>query len=133
MKNMLVRKLKNFRGYSLLKEKYERAGEISYEDMVNAVSMGDKAAVEGFSETIEKLSVVLSDYVNLFNPALLVLGGGFFDLFPFVLPELKRELQKHCLTPSFGNVQLKLSKLSVDGAIIGSAMQIIRTTFMKPD
>ena len=133
MKNMLIKKLEKFKGYSLLKEKYERAGEISYEDMVNAVNMRDKVAIEGFGETIERLGAVLADYINLFNPALLVLGGGFFDLFPFALPELERELQKQCLTPSFMNVQLKLSELSVDGAIIGSAMQIIRTAFTKPD
>jgi hypothetical protein len=59
-----------------------------------------------------------------------VLGGGFFDLFPFVLPELERELQKQCLTPSFRNVQLRLSELSIDGAIKGSAMQIIQTAFL---
>ena len=129
IKNMLINKLENFKGYSLLKEKYERAGEISYEDMVSAVNMGDKVAVEGFGEVIEKLSIVLADYINLFNPSTLVLGGGFFDFFPFVLPELERELQKHCLTPSLMNVHLKLSELSVDGAIMGSAMQIIQTAF----
>ena len=131
MKNIIIQKLEGFKGYSLLKEKYEHNGEISYEDMVNAVSIGDKVAVEGFSETIEKLCIVLADYINLFNPASLVLGGGFFDLFPFVLPELERELQKQCLTPSFRNVQLKLSELSIDGAIKGSAMQIIQTSFLN--
>jgi len=131
MKNMIIKKLQGFKGYSLLKEKYERVGEMSYEDMVNAVSIGDKVAVEGFSEAIEKLCIVLADYINLFNPASLVLGGGFFDLFPFVLPELERELQKQCLTPSFRNVQLRLSELSIDGAIKGSAMQIIQTAFLN--
>jgi predicted NBD/HSP70 family sugar kinase len=129
IKNMIIRKLDGFKGYSLLKEKYEKAGEISCEDMANAVNMGDKVVVEGFSETIEKLCIVLADYINLFNPASLVLGGGFFDLFPFVLPELERELQKQCLTPSFRNVQIRLSELSIDGAIKGSAMQIIHSTF----
>ena len=129
IKNMFIQKLEQFRGYSLLKEKYEHAGEISYEDMVYAASMGDKVAVEGFSETIEKLGIVLADFINLFNPASLVLGGGFFDLFPFVLPELEHELQKQCLTPLFRNIQLRLSELSLDGAIKGSAMQIIQTAF----
>jgi predicted NBD/HSP70 family sugar kinase len=129
MKQMLVEKLESYKGYSQLKEKYERTKEISYQDIANAVRTGDKVAVEGFGETIEKLSLVLSDYINLFNPASLVLGGGFFDLFPFILPELERELQKQCLTPSFRNVQLFLSELSVDGAIIGSAMQIIEKLF----
>ena len=129
MKNRILQKLELFRGYSILKEKYEQTGEISYEDIAYAVSMGDKVAVEGFSETIEKLGIVLSDFINLFNPASLVFGGGFFDVFPFVLPELERELQKQCLTPLFRNVQLRLSELSLDGAIKGSAMQIIQTAF----
>jgi predicted NBD/HSP70 family sugar kinase len=126
IKNALVGKLNEFRGYSLLKEKLESSGDISYKDMANAVSMGDKVAVECFGETIEKLSVALADYVNLFNPASLVLGGGFFDMFPFVLPELEHELQKQCLTPSLWGIKLGLSGLSVDGAIKGSAMQIIQ-------
>lgn len=129
MKVMLIQKLEKFHGYSLLKEKYENSGGITYEDIVDAVNMGDKVTVEGFGETIEKLSIVLADYINLFNPKSLVLGGGFFDLFPFVLPELERELQKQCLTPSFRNVQLRLSDLSHDGAVRGSAMQIIQTAF----
>jgi predicted NBD/HSP70 family sugar kinase len=129
IKNTLVGKLNEFRGYSPLKEKLESSGDISYEDMANAVSIGDKVAVECFGETIEKLSIVLADYVNLFNPASLVLGGGFFDMFPFVLPELERELQKQCLTPSLWGIKLGLSELSVDGAIKGSAMQIIQTVW----
>jgi predicted NBD/HSP70 family sugar kinase len=129
VKQMLVKKLEDYKGYSQLKEKYERTLEISYQDIANAVRTGDKVAVEGFGETVEKLSLVLSDYINLFNPAYIVLGGGFFDLFPFILPELERELQKQCLTPSFRNVQLYLSELSIDGAIMGSAMQIIERLF----
>jgi predicted NBD/HSP70 family sugar kinase len=129
MKQALVEKLEAYKGYSQLKEKYERTKEISYQDIANAVRTGDKVTVESFSETIEKLSTVLADYINLFNPASLVLGGGFFDLFPFILPELERELQKQCLTPSFRNMQLYLSELSVDGSIRGSAMQIIQRIF----
>jgi hypothetical protein len=48
---------------------------------------------------------------------------------PFVLPELERELQKQSLIPSFRNVELRLSELSVDGAIKGRAMQIIQRFF----
>ncbi|MDR2553622.1 MAG: hypothetical protein LBD31_10735 [Treponema sp.] len=46
-----------------------------------------------------------------------------------MLPELERELQKQSLTLSFRNVKLRLSELSVDGAIKGSAMQIIQRFF----
>jgi predicted NBD/HSP70 family sugar kinase len=130
MKNMLVRRLEDFSGYSMLKEKYERTHGISYEDIANAAQAGDKVAIEGLGETITLLGSVLADYVNLFNPTLMVLGGGFFDLFPFVLPDVERELQRQCLTPSFRNIQLYLSELSMDGAIIGSAMQIIQRCFI---
>jgi predicted NBD/HSP70 family sugar kinase len=130
MKRMLIGKLENFQGYSLLKEKYERAHEISYEDIANAAKTGDKVAIEGLGETIAMLGAVLSDYINLFNPTLVVLGGGFFDLFPFTLPEVEREIQKQCLTPSFRNIQLRFSELSMDGAIIGSAMQLVQRYFI---
>jgi predicted NBD/HSP70 family sugar kinase len=126
MKKMIAARLEKFQGYSLLKEKYERTKEISYEDIANSASAGDKVAMEGLGETITMLGTVLADYINLFNPTLLVLGGGFFDLFPFVLPDVEQELRKQCLTPSLRNIQLHLSKLSTDGAIIGSAMQLIQ-------
>jgi predicted NBD/HSP70 family sugar kinase len=130
MKNMLIHRLEDFRGYSQLKEKYERTKEISYEDIAHAANAGDKVAIEGLGETLAILGSVLADYVNLFNPSLVVLGGGFFDLFPFVLPDLEKELQKQCLTPSFQNIQLYRSELSMDGAIIGSAMQLIQRCFI---
>jgi predicted NBD/HSP70 family sugar kinase len=129
IKTMLIKKLKSFNGFSGLKDKFEQSGKITYADIANAASLGDKIAVESLGEVIEKFSIVLADYINLFNPATLVLGGGFFDLFPFVLPELERELQKQCLTPSFRNMEMRLSELSVDGAIRGAAMQIIQTVF----
>jgi predicted NBD/HSP70 family sugar kinase len=131
MRMSLINRLKEFRGYSQLKEKYERTGEISYEDIASAVQGGDKVAVEGMGETIQMLGIVLADYINLFNPSEIVLGGGFFDLYPFVMPDLERELQKQCLTPSLQNIRLRISELSMDGAIVGSAMQLVHRYFVE--
>ncbi|MDR0720640.1 MAG: ROK family protein [Treponema sp.] len=131
MRMALINRLKEFRGYSQLKEKYELTGEISYEDIASAVQGGDKVAVEGMGETIQMLGTVLADYINLFNPSEIVLGGGFFDLYPFVMPDLEKELQKQCLTPSLQNIRLRISELSMDGAIIGSAMQLVHRYFVE--
>ena len=125
----IIAQLDSYRGYSLLKETYVRAGVLTHADISDAVVAGDKVAIEEMERVISVFCDVLSDYVNLFNPKLLVLGGGFMDLYPFAIYSMADELKKKCLTPSQQNLRLCSSELSVEGAIIGSAMQLIQTRF----
>ncbi|WP_460537848.1 ROK family protein [Humibacter ginsengiterrae] len=50
--------------------------DIRSEDVVAAASAGDPLAVELWEETIDVLSVAITDLVNVFEPDLVVLGGG---------------------------------------------------------
>jgi glucokinase len=49
---------------------------IRAEDVVAAVAEGDALATELWDETVDVLSVALTDFVNVFEPDLVVLGGG---------------------------------------------------------
>ncbi|MGH1526650.1 ROK family protein [Leifsonia sp. L25] len=46
------------------------------EDVVAAAAAGDPLATELWDETVDVLSVALTDLVNVFEPDLVVLGGG---------------------------------------------------------
>jgi predicted NBD/HSP70 family sugar kinase len=131
LKISIIKKLESFRGYSLLKERFDQTKDISYKEIAKAALAGDKIVRETFAEVIVLLGKVLADFINLFNPILLVMGGGFFDIFPFILSPLEQEIKKWCLTPSQHKIQMRCSALSMEGAIIGSAMQITERYFRE--
>lgn len=50
--------------------------EVKAEDVVAAAHAGDALAIELWEETVDVLSVAITDLVNVFEPELVVLGGG---------------------------------------------------------
>ena len=131
IKDSVISKLSEYNGYSLLNKICEDPNLLTLDDLSRAYQDGDKTTVEAVHEAIDKLGYVLADYVNLVNPSHMILGGGFMDLFPGTLELLKSKIQGNGLTPALKNFTIKKSALGPEGAIYGSALQILCKEFLK--
>jgi len=60
----------------LLAELREQEGPVTAEMMKRAVDLGDVASREAFREAGHYLGIALASFVNIFNPEIILVGGG---------------------------------------------------------
>lgn len=82
---------------------------------------GDEQALAAFDQVGTWLGRGVAGLVNVLNPQLVVLGGLFQRIYPFVEPALRREVQRLALRPSAAVVTMASSSLGVDAPLLGAA------------
>jgi predicted NBD/HSP70 family sugar kinase len=74
----------------------------------------------------------LSILVNLFNPQVVVLGGFFRDLAPWVLPVAEARVMDLTIAPRAGGCRLAVSTLGFSAASLGGAIHAAERVFDDP-
>ena len=82
---------------------------------------GEKEALEVFQEFSRNLGKFLSGMINVFNPQVIILGGGISGAFKLFKPLVEEEIKKQAMWPQRLGVKLVKAKLSNAG-IIGAAL-----------
>jgi predicted NBD/HSP70 family sugar kinase len=94
-------------------------------DAVDAVlgeaAAGSAAALAALDETGRWLAIGLAGLVNLLNPELVVLGGRFGRMVPFIRAVLDEELDRHALAAPRALVRIVSSQLDADASLLGAA------------
>ena len=75
------------------------------------------------SQYIENLAIGISNLINIFEPEIIVFGGGFVDYSDILLEPLKQQiLTTNLLFNKRDDIILKLAKLGNDAGIIGASL-----------
>ena len=82
---------------------------------------GSETALTALRETGEWLGIGLAGLVNVFNPSLVLLGGVFARIAPFVADEVDRALDRRALRAPRDVVQVVPAALGADATLIGAA------------
>jgi predicted NBD/HSP70 family sugar kinase len=82
---------------------------------------GSPIALNAFSNVGRWLGVGLAGLVNVLNPELIVLGGLFGRIHPFVSAPLRAELDRLALEASREVVRVVPATLGVDALLVGAA------------
>ncbi len=77
---------------------------------------GNKKAIRVYNEFGTYLGIGLADYVNIFNPEIIVIGGGIGRAWKLFLPSAIKEMRKRAFDVSSSTVKVVPSKLEVDEA-----------------
>jgi len=92
---------------------------------VDAVLLEAAAGSSGTLDAMEAighwLGIGLASLVNVFNPRLIVLGGLFGRIHPFVRERLEAELDRRALPASRELVRIVPASLGVDAPLLGAA------------
>jgi predicted NBD/HSP70 family sugar kinase len=92
------------------------------EMVVAAIEAGDLAAMEVADELGKRLGVGLANYLNLLNPAAVVLGGGVMTGFYLhVIDRLTRTVQENALADA-AQTPIVQSQFTDTGAALGAAL-----------
>jgi glucokinase len=82
---------------------------------------GDPAALAVLELIASRLGVALSSYVNIFNPELIVLGGGVMAAGEMILEPVRTQIAKRALPPSRDNVRVVPAYFGPEASMIGAA------------
>jgi glucokinase len=68
------------------------------------------------------LGIGIADFVNVFNPELVVIGGGFAVAGELLLDSARRVVVERALPPGKDEVRIVMAELGSDAGLIGAAL-----------
>jgi predicted NBD/HSP70 family sugar kinase len=93
---------------------------------------GDPRTLDALRRTAEWLGTGAGILVNLFNPELLVLGGYFARLGPWLVAPLASTLPGRVFAPDSGGCRVEASSLGFTAAARGGALEALSRIFDDP-
>lgn len=98
------------------------ANKITAKMVSQADDQHDQLAHTVWQETGELLGYGLANAINLFNPAMIIIGGGVANAGERLLTPTKQAIQAHGLKIAVGACQLMTAKLGDRAGMIGAAV-----------
>jgi predicted NBD/HSP70 family sugar kinase len=96
-------------------------GRSGVDQVLRDADAGSGVALKALDEVGRWLGIGLAGLVNLFNPRLVVLGGSFGRIHPFISSRLERELDRRSLPGSRDLVRVVPARLGLDAPLLGAA------------
>ena len=89
--------------------------------IADAARDGDPLALEAFKIAGTFLGRTIADLLHLFNPTIIVLGGGVSNAGDFFLDVVTRTIDESVMTPEFNRgLQISLAKLGDQAGLVGA-------------
>jgi glucokinase len=82
---------------------------------------GDQAAIDALTLIGSRLGVAISSLVNIFNPEVIVIGGGVMAAGELLLAPARAEVARRALPPSRDVVKIVAARFGVEAGMIGAA------------
>ncbi len=83
---------------------------------------GDPDATEVLERVGFALGIGIANYVNIFNPEVVVVGGGLSDAGDLLLEPARRVVAEYGLPTARDDVRIEVAVLGPDAGVIGSAL-----------
>jgi glucokinase len=103
------------------------SGKIDGRDVTQAALDGDEAAREVVALIGTRLGVALSSLANVFEPDVIVIGGGVAAAGDLLLDPARAELRRRALPPQH-STPVVLAELGPDAGMIGAATMALEET-----
>jgi predicted NBD/HSP70 family sugar kinase len=100
--------------------------------VIAAARRGDAQAVAAIAEVGTWLGIGLAGLVNVYNPAMVVLGGLVQRIHPLVADRIARVLDERALRPSRDAVVIVPGLLGVDAPLLGAAELALEPLLVNP-
>jgi glucokinase-like ROK family protein len=100
--------------------------------VAQAANQGDKLAREIMEKTGEYLGTGVANIINLFNPQMVIIGGGVSQAGDLVFDPLKRTMKKRAFSVPAKAVKIVTPSLGRDCTVIGAATLVLKDIFKSP-
>ncbi|HDN85899.1 MAG: hypothetical protein DRP68_02045 [Candidatus Omnitrophota bacterium] len=108
------------RNTSLIK-RIDSVGSLSLESIVEEAKGKDRVSREILKEAAFPLGVKIAFLINLLNPEVVIIGGGFEEAGDFFLEEILKTVRKFSFSALGKNLKINLSSLGRNAASLGVA------------
>jgi predicted NBD/HSP70 family sugar kinase len=99
--------------------KEAHGGVLTALEVGEAAAMRDPAALQIIRRTGTLIGTVLAGVINLYNPELIVIGGGISKIGNLLLAEIRREVLKRAYSYTTMGLQIEYSPIVDDVGVIG--------------
>ncbi len=97
------------------------AREMSSEQVYQAAREGDPLAVSVMKDMGRFLGVGIANLINIFNPEMIVIGGGVKEAWPLFIDALRSEVRKRAFEVPAARTEIVPSLLGDDAGMTGAA------------
>lgn len=101
--------------------------KFTIDDIENAALAADPLALQVIREAATHLGTAVAGLLNLMNPAVVVLGGGFARLGDLVLDPLRERVSSHTLVSSVAAAKILASELGPQSVAVGAATLVLKS------
>lgn len=120
IKNEFIR-LKDRLETSIMKSEIQKNSPINNLAFKEALVKKDDLSIEIFDRAIDYLAIGISNLVNIFNPELLILGGGIVDnLHDLFMPRLLEKIRENSMKEQFDSMRIDLADSKGESGIYGA-------------
>jgi glucokinase len=89
--------------------------------VAEAAAQGDKLAKDAYERAGTFIGQALADFVHIFNPSIIIFGGGVSRSGDLILSPIKKTLQKHVISPHhIKNLAITTAELGDNAGLIGA-------------
>ena len=97
------------------------AAEITSAQVYQAAREGDALAVWVMQDMGRMLGIGIANLINIFNPEMVVIGGGVKDAWPLFIDTTKAEIRKRAFEVPAERTEIVPSRLGDDAGMVGAA------------
>lgn len=98
-------------------------GRVTGRTAFDAMRAGDAAGTEVVAEYVKYLSVGLANMINIFQPEVILIGGGISNEGQSLVDLLKDDVRKQTYGSAYApNTEIRIATLKNDAGIIGAAV-----------
>jgi glucokinase len=90
--------------------------------LVRLAAEGDRGAIEILDAIGRRLGAGIASLVNIFDPDLVVIGGGFAAAGDFLLEPAREVMRRDTLAPDGGRVKIVRAELGTAAGLIGAGL-----------
>ncbi|GGP17432.1 ROK family transcriptional regulator [Nonomuraea glycinis] len=99
--------------------------EVEIEEVVRSARAGDEATLATLAAVGTHLGRGVSVIANLLNPEVVILGGYYVPLAPWLLPPVRAEVADRAIAPESGGCEVVASTLGYDAPALGGAAMVL--------
>jgi glucokinase len=101
---------------------HKSSEDLTVENISHLAKRNDPAAIKTLSQTGKILGVGLASIANIFNPQVIVLGGGVAQAGVFLIGPAKEEMLKRAMPYNASGLKIKTARLGPLAGAIGAAL-----------
>ena len=105
--------------------------EITSEEVYEAARAGESDALAVMQGMGRLLGIGIANLINIFNPEMIVIGGGVKDAWPLFIGAARDEIRKRAFEVPAARTEIVPSRLGDDAGMVGAAASALQNLGMR--